>query len=160
MKPRCFSVGSRDINDDACRVADPLRIAGCLGDDDNGRLGDPSLAGDQSTPGAAFFADAVRVTTGADHACAISSNRVLTCWGKGANGRLGFGLTSDVRRVEDVLAIGDAVVDVAAGGAHTCALLNGGGVVCFGEASSGALGYGNSNDIGDDELPSVAVAVF
>ena len=39
------------------------------------------------------------------------------------------------------------------GDRHSCALLDDGGVRCWGEGSFGRLGTGNQNDIGDDETP-------
>ena len=45
---------------------------------------------------------------------------------------------------------------IEAGGNHTCALLTNGAVRCWGSGGNGALGYGNTDDIGDDETPASA----
>lgn len=50
----------------------------------------------------------------------------------------------------------DYVLRVYAGGLHSCAILNGGRVRCWGQGHFGVLGYGNTEDIGDDEHPYVA----
>ncbi|MBC8292718.1 MAG: hypothetical protein H8E45_06075, partial [Proteobacteria bacterium] len=42
---------------------------------------------------------------------------------------------------------------VAVGGYHTCATLDSGIVRCWGYGSSGQLGYGNTDSIGDNEDP-------
>jgi alpha-tubulin suppressor-like RCC1 family protein len=42
------------------------------------------------------------------------------------------------------------------GYSHTCAVLEGGALRCWGRNEYGALGYGNKNDIGDNEHPSAA----
>lgn len=47
----------------------------------------------------------------------------------------------------------EGVRQISAAGDHTCALLVDGGVRCWGEANYGVLGYGNAENIGDDETP-------
>jgi len=71
---------------------------------------------------------------------------------------LGYGNVEDMGDDETPAAAGDvdiggAVLQVQAGAAHTCVLLAG-GVRCFGDGSSGALGYSSTWDIGDDEMPA------
>jgi alpha-tubulin suppressor-like RCC1 family protein len=46
------------------------------------------------------------------------------------------------------------VVRVSVGGSHTCAVLQSGGVRCWGWGAYGMPGYGNRVDIGDDETPA------
>jgi alpha-tubulin suppressor-like RCC1 family protein len=46
--------------------------------------------------------------------------------------------------------VGGTVIQIAAGLAHTCALLTNGAVRCWGYGSHGRLGYGNQSSIGDD----------
>ncbi len=52
--------------------------------------------------------------------------------------------------------MGGKVIQISAKGHQTCALLQGGSVRCWGEGMDGQLGYGNMNDIGDDETPASA----
>ncbi len=92
------------------------------------------------------------------HTCVLLNDGNTRCWGNGTNGRLGYG---NVLNYGDVstrkpytagnISLGDTVVQVATGGAHTCALLRGGSVRCWGLNTSGQLGYGHKNSIGDDE---------
>jgi Regulator of chromosome condensation (RCC1) repeat len=49
------------------------------------------------------------------------------------------------------LGAGRRAVAISAGQVHTCAILDTGAVRCWGLGSSGQLGYGNTNSIGDDE---------
>ncbi|MGB1016826.1 MAG: RCC1 domain-containing protein, partial [Nannocystaceae bacterium] len=56
------------------------------------------------------------------------------------------------------------VIQVAGAGSlsgfgQTCSIFESGDVRCWGYGGFGALGYGNTNDIGDDEFPSTAGSV-
>ncbi|NJK43841.1 MAG: hypothetical protein HC933_05745, partial [Pleurocapsa sp. SU_196_0] len=46
------------------------------------------------------------------------------------------------------------ITQVVAGFLRTCVLLETGDVKCWGDNARGALGYGNTENIGDDESPS------
>ena len=63
--------------------------------------------------------------------------------------------TDDIGDDETPASAGD--VDVATridvGFLHACATLDSGAVRCWGRGSTGALGYGNTRSIGDDEAP-------
>lgn len=102
----------------------------------------------------------VQVVAGSDHTCALLESGQVRCWGDGERfGVTGYGNTDVIGDNElptQDVAVGGTVVQLAAGGYHTCALLDNGKVRCWGQAEYGALGYGNINDIGDDELPEVA----
>ena len=50
-------------------------------------------------------------------------------------------------------------LQISAGSQHACAVLEDYSLVCWGEGGQGQLGYGNTNDIGNDEAVSAAGAV-
>ena len=91
-------------------------------------------------------------------------HRPVRCWGDGANGRLGYGNlnnigdneTPGIGRRRSTSARAARAVAIAVGNAHTCALLDNGTVRCWGSGANGRLGYGNTNDIGDNETPGTA----
>jgi cysteine-rich repeat protein len=56
----------------------------------------------------------------------------------------------------DADCVPSSVVQIVAGYTHTCVRTRRGGVRCWGENEWGQLGYGNTESIGDDELPSTA----
>lgn len=92
------------------------------------------------------------------HNCALLAQGTVRCWGDNGNGQLGYGHRKSVRSpvTSGDVRVGGKVTQIAVGLVHTCALLDGGRVRCWGSASSGALGYGNGVDIGDDETPESA----
>src|SRR5690606_34498692 len=103
----------------------------------------------------------VQLAAGSNHTCAVVSDGRVRCWGQGTFGRLGYGNTNHIGDDEEPASVGDVdvggtVTQLAAGALHTCALLDGGRVRCWGAESEGQLGYANVNTIGDDEAPASA----
>ncbi len=103
---------------------------------------------------------AARIDGGDDHTCVILDGGSVRCWGNGADGRLGYGNTVDIgddQTPDSVgpidLGAGRTATSVAAGGEHSCVVLDDGSVRCWGRGVLGQLGYGNTTDIGDDETP-------
>ena len=86
------------------------------------------------TPSAAGLALAV----GGQHACAVIEN-ATRCWGNGAEGQLGIGVTpADTTPV--ILAGAPPLVSLVAGTAHTCGLDSDGNAYCWGSNRNGQLG--------------------
>lgn len=143
---------------------------GALGTGNTANIGDdelPSSIGPVSvtaTPGITVE----HLAAGFEHVCALLSDGSLRCWGQNDFGQLGYGNTanvgddevpSSVGPVDVSAAPGVSVTAVAAGGHHTCAVLSNGTVECWGLNRYGQLGYGNTENVGDDEAPSSAGAV-
>ena len=167
------SAGATDASGFTCarrRIGD-LRCWGYGGD---GRLGYASVesVGDDETPGsvaapALGLGRAVAaVAAGAFHACALLDDGTVRCWGFGSDGRLGYGNTRSVGDDESPesagpvdLGRGRTATAISAGGAHTCALLDDGGVRCWGFGDDGRLGLGNRDSVGDDEAPGSVAPV-
>ena len=104
---------------------------------------------------------AVSVSAGGQHTCALLDDATLRCWGANSFGQLGLGDTVSRGRTAD--SMGDAlpavdlpsgVVSVAAGGEHTCAVLDDGALHCWGLNDFGQLGLGDISNRGDsaDEM--------
>lgn len=139
----------------------------CWGQNNNGQLGygHTNAIGDDETPASAGDVDldgdaVVQVAVGGAHTCALIADGSLRCWGLNQYGQLGYGHTSDVGDNEPGGDAGYVEVDatrkvtaIAAGAVHTCALLQGGAVKCWGYGFKGQLGYGDHESLGDDELP-------
>ncbi|NOU30906.1 MAG: hypothetical protein HOO96_23660, partial [Polyangiaceae bacterium] len=84
------------------------------------------------------------VRAGGDHTCALYKNGSARCWGRNSDGQLGLGDLRDRAATPGetvaslpALDLGGAVVDVALGAAHTCALLSGGIAKCWGSGENG-----------------------
>jgi alpha-tubulin suppressor-like RCC1 family protein len=137
----------------------------CWGGNSYGELGMGNLdyVGDDELPEDVPLVDVggavSNVAAGADHTCAVLANGTVRCWGLAGGGRLGYGDEINIGDNEPAGAAGDVssggvALQVAAGGGHTCVILEGGGLRCWGRGPYGKLGYGNQDWIGDDELPT------
>ena len=98
------------------------------------------------------------VTTGDAHTCVVLDDYSVRCFGLGSEGRLGSGATANIgdsslRSVASSAAIGlgsgRTARAIAAGSAHTCALLDDSTVKCWGSGLYGRLGYGSTANLGD-----------
>jgi alpha-tubulin suppressor-like RCC1 family protein len=150
----------------------------CWGVNDVGQLGQGNTAnigdsaGESTVPVDLGGHDAVDVSAGEDHTCAVLDDGSVRCWGHNDHGQLGQGNTTDIgdNAGESTVQVdlgGAAARGVAAGSLHTCALMDDGSVRCWGRNNVGQLGQGNTTDIGDDSgehpvtvpLPASVVAL-
>jgi alpha-tubulin suppressor-like RCC1 family protein len=149
-----------------CALLDTGNVR-CWGTSDSGQLGyrTTNNIGDDETPASAgdvmVGGKVTQISAGTAHTCALLDTGNVRCWGLGDDGRLGYGNTNNIGDDETPAStgnvdIGGKVTQISAGHAHTCALLETGNVRCWGWGSSGRLGYGNTNNIGDDETPASA----
>ena len=108
----------------------------------------------------------VQIAMGHWHTCVRFASGAVRCWGSGDDGRLGSGATADLGDAPGELPVADVpvpddVVDVCAGGRHTCVRTAQGDVHCWGRGGGGALGYEDekSRGVAPGELPTPAVDV-
>ena len=100
-----------------------------------------------------------KISSAYSHSCALSFGGGVKCWGQQWHGRLGNNSVAenDMLYPVDVVgpdtdnnSSGDGVlgniVQISAGGNHTCALNSSGNVLCWGNAGSGKLGNNATND--------------
>lgn len=105
------------------------------------------------------LADAVAVRAGGNHTCVLRQTGAVRCWGDNYNGQLGVnhtvGSTYDAIGT-DVPGL-ESAIQIAVGGAHTCALLQRGTVRCWGWNRDGQLGTGSQTPRSDVETPAAVV---
>jgi alpha-tubulin suppressor-like RCC1 family protein len=78
------------------------------------------------------------------HSCAVTVAGGVKCWGENNFGQLGDGTNTRRLTPVDVIGLPAAAVSVAAGWYHTCAVLTGGALHCWGRNDSGELGDGTT----------------
>jgi alpha-tubulin suppressor-like RCC1 family protein len=136
----------------------------CWGGNSEGCLGDGTVRvrpNPIDVPG--LSSGVASVTAGGAHTCALLDSGAVKCWGRNQHGQLGIGSTTDSYVPVDVPDLRSGVAAVSAGGNHTCALLDSGGVKCWGWNDNGDLGDGTtvmkSSPVDVVGLPSAAVAL-
>ena len=109
-----------------------------------------------------------QLTVGLAHTCALLSSGAVRCWGSSSGGQLGYGSTNYLGDEPGEMGamLGSVPLDgqtsqIRAGSSHTCALLTGGTIQCWGFNNAGQLGYGHTNHVGDQpgEMPPPDVNV-
>lgn len=137
---KCWGIGSR----------------GKTGHGNTASLSDSATETGDTMPALDFGGDnAIQISVGYLHTCAVLQNNNVKCWGESGYGELGLGITTDqVKKPKDVaivnLGTGHTATKVSAGVYHTCALLDDGNVKCWGRNNYGQLGLGNTTTLGDE----------
>jgi alpha-tubulin suppressor-like RCC1 family protein len=131
--------------DFSCGVT-PLGTAYCWGRNTNGSLGNGTVV-NSTTPVAVTMPAGVRfdsVSAGGDHACGLSRDGAIYCWGSNASGQLGTGdVASRTTPAQVIAPLGAPSVrytNVAAGVQFTCARATSELAYCWGLNFDGQLG--------------------
>lgn len=99
--------------------------------------------------------DAVKLSVGLVHACAIEASGRLLCWGRGSYGRLATGGNDPEDFAPRPFAGIEDARDVAVGFGFTCVVRDSGRVSCVGQSGWGTLGR-ESDRLFEPELEEVA----
>jgi alpha-tubulin suppressor-like RCC1 family protein len=123
----------------------------CWGYNKVGELGNGTLTNSSTPIAVNGLSGVVSSSSGAAHTCALLTGGDLYCWGDNEVGELGigtlnrrepFGISLPVH-VSDV----SNVISVSAGFLHTCALISGGSIECWGYNRDGQVGDGTINKV-------------
>lgn len=115
----------------------------CWGDNRQGELGLASPDANRLTPVAVpGLSGATDLSMGAHHACVVTLDRTVRCWGANAVGQLGDGTTTTSRAPAAAITGLIDVIQVASGSLHSCARTIAGNVACWGFNQTGQLGDG------------------
>lgn len=106
---------------------------------------------------------AVGVVAGPVNSCALLDDGSLRCWGNDQHGQLVIAGNEDIGDDEPTvlpnipLGPGRTVLAASTGGlGWICAVLDTAQLQCWGRNLTGQLGHGNTENLGDDELPTAA----
>lgn len=111
----------------------------CWGSNEGGKLGTGSALPFSAVPVTPIgITNAVAVTVGAAHACALSADGTAACWGENFFGQLGNGTTTSSNVPVSVQSLIDAE-SISAGELSTCAVRQTGGLSCWGRSLPGGI---------------------
>lgn len=115
----------------------------CWGDNSSGQLGDGSLVDSAVPVLVSGIGDGVRyVAAGERHSCVLTLGGAVMCFGDNTLGQLGDDSLVDRLVPTQVVGLESGVARIAAGGDHSCALMDSGAVKCWGDNTWGSIGDG------------------
>lgn len=114
----------------------------CWGRNDQAQLGDLSKRS-SSRPVLTSVGPATQIAAGRNHTCARLINGAVVCWGDNRTNQTGVQRSSLAKASlpVDVPNVTQAI-SVAAGDEHSCAVQEGGQLLCWGDDHYGQLGHG------------------
>jgi len=117
----------------------------CWGANGNGQLSDGTTKDRHSAVPVSGLPTGIRtLVAGGAHTCALLGDASVRCWGDDEYGQLGDGAVAPTQPPKAVSGLAGEVSQVAAGAIHTCAIVTGGLVECWGDNRYGQLGDGTT----------------
>lgn len=126
---------------------EPDGTASCWGENTRGQIGDGTTTDRPTAVAVAIDEPVAQISaSGSRHTCALTVSGRPMCWGQNVRGTIGDGTTTDRPSPVEVVGLPGAVRTIAAGGTHSCALLESGSVQCWGRNDFAQLGNGTLAD--------------
>ena len=156
-----YNVGQIECGGDNCCALQFDGALFCWGANSEGNVGIGSTSSTvfspkQVMPGTTFLS----VSVGAAHSCAVrreddasfGASGALLCWGRNSSGQLGQGTAAGFQASPVQVGVVRTWTSVAAGTKHTCGLVRGGTLHCWGDNADGQLGVAR---VGPDGTPMI-----
>jgi alpha-tubulin suppressor-like RCC1 family protein len=118
----------------------------CWGDGYDGQLGQGAFVPSTTPVQVSGVSTAVAIAAGWTHTCALLQDGTVSCWGSNVSGQLGNGTTQSQSTPVTVGGIASATGVSAGWFHHSCAIVSGGNVSCWGENTWGQLGNGTTTN--------------
>jgi len=119
----------------------------CWGWNDYYQLGNQSAINASSTPVTVDGITPASLAPGAEHTCVLHRDGTAQCWGDNQYGQNGNGSPSGIFAPPTAVVTGiTSAIALTSGAEHSCALLPGGRVQCWGRGLHGRLGNGTTTD--------------
>ncbi|MDD5222887.1 MAG: hypothetical protein PHE84_02780 [bacterium] len=132
----------------------------CWGSNVYGQLGNGSRTASSVPVNVTGLTSGVaNISAGSHHTCALMTAGGVKCWGENTYAKLGNGSASGPQTCNDgtndiacsqtpvnVVGLSGTATAVSAGLDHTCVLISGGSIQCWGQNNWGELGNGSTTD--------------
>jgi alpha-tubulin suppressor-like RCC1 family protein len=130
----------------------------CWGDNEYGQLGDGTRLMKRTpvsvlqSEGGPPLTGVQALASGEYHNCALLTGGEVKCWGVNSSSQIGNGTTTAQQKTPASVLQSTGgppltgVQDIALGSRHSCAVLSGGGVRCWGYNKNGQLGDGTTDN--------------
>jgi alpha-tubulin suppressor-like RCC1 family protein len=136
----------------------PAGTVECWGDNSSGQLGSGSTSSSSGPVTLPGLTNISAITAGDSHTCALVSDGTVKCWGDNSYGQLALSTTTAQSSTPVTVAGVTNAIAISAGTDHTCAVIKGGTVRCWGDNSQGQLGNGSAMSSGTP-VPTLPVDV-
>lgn len=123
----------------ACAMT-PEKTAKCWGYNYYGQLGNNRITDSKVPVDVSGLGSVKGLALGLTHTCAVTTDGAAKCWGANYYGQLGNNTNTNSMVAGSVSGLTSGVVAVAAGEAHSCAVLDTGAAKCWGQNNYGQVG--------------------
>lgn len=126
-----------------CAIGSTGGLVYCWGNNTYGQLGNNTTTSSPTPVTVSTISNAIEISSGANHTCAITTSNDLYCWGNSALGQLAITPSGNILTPQKIAPFG-AWYKVSAGWDHTCAVGKNSKNYCWGTNATYQLGDGST----------------